>query len=160
MPGLENLLTRLIEARLRFVVVGGYAAVAHGATVVTQDVDICMPLDARNVASLLDALGDLHPVHRMTPARRPFAEADLGSHWKNLYLDTDWGQLDCLGEVAGIGDFEAVLDQSEEILLRAVPFRLLRIEALIRAKEAMRRPKDRETVLQLRAIRERRAGAE
>ena len=156
MPGLEGLLTRLSEAKLRFVVVGGYAAVAHGSTVLTQDMDICMPFDEKNLTVLLRALSDLNPVHRMSPARPPFDESALGSSWMNLYLDTDWGQLDCLGEVRGVGGFEEVLHQSQEVELGDATIRLLGIDALIRAKEAMQRPKDREAVVQLRAIQERR----
>jgi len=44
MPDLELLLARLVEFRVRFVVVGGYAAAAHGVTLVTQDIDVCCSL--------------------------------------------------------------------------------------------------------------------
>jgi len=154
-PGLENLLTRLLESEVRFVVVGGYAAVAHGSTVLTRDMDICLPFDVENLETLLVAIEDLHPVHRMTPARPAFDRTALTTSWMSLYLATDWGQLDCLGEIAGIGGYEEVLKRSEEVPLGEASCRILTIEALIRAKEVMGRPKDRETVIQLRAIRER-----
>ena len=41
MGDLNSLLQRLIRHRVDFVVVGGYAAVAHGSSLVTMDVDIC-----------------------------------------------------------------------------------------------------------------------
>jgi len=37
---------------------------------------------------------------------------DLCDSLKNLYLNTDLGILDCLSTVAGIGDYEQVLQQS------------------------------------------------
>jgi len=40
MQNLSELTRRLIEAQVEFVLVGGFAAVAHGATLVTRDVDI------------------------------------------------------------------------------------------------------------------------
>ncbi|MEN8149046.1 MAG: nucleotidyltransferase [Planctomycetota bacterium] len=154
-PGLEGLLTRLLTAEVRFVVVGGYAAVAHGSTVFTEDMDICLPLDSENVESLLAATEDLNPVHRMSPARPPFDRSALTTKWKNLNLDTDWGQLDCLGEIAGLGTYQDVVQQSEEVTMGDTTCRILTIEALIRSKEAVGRPKDREAIIQLRAIRER-----
>ena len=36
-----NLLARLNEAEVDFVVIGGFAGVVHGCTMVTEDVDIC-----------------------------------------------------------------------------------------------------------------------
>jgi hypothetical protein len=74
---------------------------------------------------------------------------------RNLYLDTDWGQLDCLGNVLGVGDFEEVLRASMSIRLPFGTCRVLTISALINAKSAMDRPRDRETVEQLTIIRRR-----
>ena len=41
MQNLSELVRRLIAAEVEFVLVGGFAAVAHGVTLVTRDVDIC-----------------------------------------------------------------------------------------------------------------------
>jgi len=38
---LSELTRRLVEAQVEFVLIGGFAAVAHGATLETCDVDIC-----------------------------------------------------------------------------------------------------------------------
>ena len=53
MPDLESLLVRLIDSGFEFTVVGGFAAVAHGASLMTQDVDVCAPMTLDN----LDRLG-------------------------------------------------------------------------------------------------------
>ena len=122
MHGLEALIDRLVVARVEFVLVGGMAAVAHGSAVVTLDTDVCMPLDRENLLRLHAALADLHPVHRMTPARPPFMAAQAGqTGWQNLYLQTDWGQLDCLGSIEGIGGFPDALRESIEVALRSGP---------------------------------------
>ena len=73
----------------------------------------------------------------------------------NLYLDTDFGQLDCLGEVKGIGMYSKVYQRSVLLDLPFGPCRVLDIDALIRAKQAMDRPRDRAAIIQLRAIMER-----
>jgi hypothetical protein len=153
---LSALLERLVVAGVEFVVVGGYAAVAHGVTLVTQDVDICCPFDAENLFKIQGALADVHPKHRMTPQKLPLElTVELCSRLRNLYLETDLGSLDCLSEVAGIGSFENVLQGSQALEAPFGPFRVLCIDTLIRAKEAMNRPHDKITVTQLRAIKER-----
>ena len=79
---------------------------------------------------------------------------ELCSRLKNMYLSTDLGILDCLGEVAGVGDFDAVLRQSQ---LMHFPFGqcyVLKIDALMQAKLAVGRTHDLMTVAQLKAIKE------
>ena len=78
--------------------------------------------------------------------------AEQLSGFRNLYLTTDFGYLDLLGSVAGIGLYEDVLRQSEDIDLFGFTCKVLKIDALIKAKEKMNRPKDLETVKQLKVI--------
>ena len=156
MPELESLLERLVQNRVAFAVVGGFAAVAHGVSLLTEDVDVCCRFTPANLLRLQAALKDLHPVHRMTAARLPLilTRQDC-ARLKNLYLDTDYGQLDCLGEVKGIGDYREVARHSVLVELPFGSCRVLGIDALIRSKEAMDRPRDRAAIVQLRAIKER-----
>lgn len=156
MPELGDIVARLIRRHVDFVIVGGWAAVVHGVTLVTRDVDICCGFSVENLMRLQKALADLHPVHRMPPARPALGlTRQTCRGFKNLYLHTDYGPLDCLGMIEGVGGFEEVKRNSVEIDLPAGPCRVLSLDALIRSKEAMTRPRDREAVLQLKAIRER-----
>jgi hypothetical protein len=103
---LDRIIQRLTEFNVEFVLVGGYAAVALGAPVITQDVDVCLNFTKENLERLSAALVDLHPKHRITPQRLPLEITS--QNWdslKDLYLELDWGVLDCLGEVKGLGDF-------------------------------------------------------
>jgi hypothetical protein len=148
-----NLLQRLVQARVDFVIVGGYAGVVHGCTYVTQDVDLCCDFSPANRLALQGALSDLHPVHRMTPGRKPLELTPTNAAtFENLYLDTDLGRLDCLSTIAGIGDYEQVKQASETIEVEHMQLCVLTLDALIAAKEAMHRPRDREAIRQLRAI--------
>lgn len=148
-----NLLERLVNTGVDFVVVGGFAGIAHGCTFVTQDIDICCDFSFDNLLRLQKALSDLNPVHRMTPKRKKFelTEKNKGQ-FKNLYLDTDIGQLDCVGLVEGIGDYSQVKRASVPVKVQNTQMRILGIDALIKAKQAMNRPRDRQAVLQLEAI--------
>lgn len=148
------MLERLVRTGVDFVIVGGYAGVIHGCTYVTQDVDICCDFAPANLLALQRAVSDLHPVHRMTPGRQPLElTLENAGEFRNLYLDTDLGHLDCLSEVQGIGPYEYVRQASQTIEAEGVQLRVLTIDALITAKEAMHRPRDREALRQLKAIR-------
>jgi predicted nucleotidyltransferase len=150
-----NLLRRLVGAGVDFIIVGGYAGVVYGCTLVTQDVDICCNFSPGNLLALEEAIADLHPVHRMTPGRKPLElTAENAGQFRNLYLDTDLGHLDCLSEIRGLGGYDEVAKASQTIEIDGLPLRVLTIDALIAAKEAMNRPRDREALRQLRAIRE------
>lgn len=147
------MLERLARAGVEFVIAGGYAGVIHGCTYVTQDVDICCNFSPANLLALQRAISDLHPVHRMTPGRRPLElTPESTPEFKNLYLDTDLGHLDCLSEIQGIGPFEQVKQASQLIDVEGMQFRVLTMDALITSKEAMHRPRDREAIRQLKAI--------
>lgn len=155
MQNLSELTRRLVEAQVEFVLIGGFAAVAHGATLVTRDVDICCRFNEANLGRIQHALGELHPVHRSRPELPLDLTGEQCSRLKNLYLKTDLGGLDCLSQVLGLGDFDAVLKHSLEVELPFGHCRILDIEGLIRAKRAMNRDHDRITVRQLIEVKKR-----
>ena len=53
-----NLLERLVQAGVDFVIVGGFAGVVHGCTCVTQDIDICCDFSPANLLALQKAISD------------------------------------------------------------------------------------------------------
>ncbi|MCK9590134.1 MAG: nucleotidyltransferase [Terrimicrobiaceae bacterium] len=156
MQGLKDLLCRMASGGVDFVLAGGFGAMAHGSSLVTRDVDIVCRMEPDNLLRLHEATEGLRPVHRMTPERVPFTR-DQAEHGqlKNLYLSSDWGQLDCLGAIKGLGGYAECFARSEPLDLDGHKIRVLSLEALIVAKRAMGRPRDLHAVLELEAIRER-----
>jgi hypothetical protein len=154
MQNLSELTRRLIASQVEFVLVGGFAAVAHGVTLVTRDIDICCRFSETNLARIQNAFADLHPVHRSRSDLPWQLTAEQCAGLKNLYLKTDLGVVDCLGEVLGVGGFEEVCKHSVVVNLPYGDCRILELDALIRAKEAMNREHDRITVKHLRKIKE------
>jgi len=152
----QALLTRLKENGLEFVVIGGVCVVYHGAPLATFDLDICCAFGEPNLRRIEAALRDLNPVHRLTPNKLPLElTPHLCASLKNLYLQTDLGKLDCLGEVAGIGDYDAVLKQSVVAQFSYGEFRFLTLDGLITAKQAAGRERDLAALRHLLAIKER-----
>jgi hypothetical protein len=154
MQNLTELMRRLVSSQVEFVLVGGFAAVAHGVTLVTRDVDICCRFSEPNLMRIQQAFADLHTTPRSRPDLPLALTPEQCSMLKNLYLKTDLGVVDCLGEVLGIGNFDEVLKNSVEVELPYGKCRILDIDALIRAKEAMNRNHDKITVMLLKKIKE------
>ncbi len=153
MQDFSQLLRRLSESGLEFVIVGGYAAISHGSSYLTRDVDICVVLTPENISKLRTALGDWNPKHRMTPQKLSFLTyPPLGQPLNNIYLQTDKGVLDILTSVLGVGDFFRLKEKAEELEVDGYKYRVISLHDLITAKEAMGREKDLLTAKELRAI--------
>jgi predicted nucleotidyltransferase len=154
-----RLLQRLADGGLDFVIVGGYAAVTHGSALITRDLDICALLTPENVQKLRRMLADLHPKHRMTPQKLSFLEyPDSNVPIQNLYLQTDAGIVDVLTSILGVGDFERLKSSAEELEVAGRTYRVISLDDLIAAKEALGREKDLLAAKELRAIAAKRRG--
>ena len=150
---LNHLLQRLADSRVDFVVVGGFAGVLYGSALVTRDLDICAVLTPENIEHLRVTLRDLNPRHRMTPQRLSFLTVPTsGESVANLYLETDWGVVDILSSITGVGGFESIKGNSEAFDIAGRKCRIISLPDLVRAKEAMGREKDLLAAKELRAI--------
>ncbi len=153
MQNFTQILQRLADAGLDFVIVGGYAAVAHGSSLVTRDLDICAVLTPDNVERLRQTLADAHPRHRLTPKRLSFLDhPEANQPLQNLYLETDIGVIDVLSSILGVGDFSRLKSQAETLEVAGRRYRVIGIDDLIKAKEALGRERDLLTAKELRAI--------
>jgi hypothetical protein len=145
----------LIDASIRFVVVGGFAAAAHGSAHLTDDLDVCYDAAADNVERLARLLADWRAYPRGIEPGLPFImDAQTLRLAPVLTLTTSQGLLDVMDVVKGVGDYAKCLAASEETAVGDVRFRLLTLPALIRAKRAAGRPKDLEHLVELEAIAE------
>src|SRR6185436_4185931 len=89
----DGLVQALLGSGVEFIVVGGAAAVLHGAPITTQDLDIVHRRTPDNVRRLSDLLEKLDAVFRGRDLR-PSAEL-LAGHGQ-LNLSTTLGPLDPL----------------------------------------------------------------
>lgn len=145
-----KILRALADHKVDFVIVGGIAANFHGSALATFDCDVAVDLDSGNLRKIAKALAGLSPTFRGKMPPIPFDESmALKGGWKNIYLDTNAGILDCLGDIKGLGGYEICRKNSVEVELGDFLVRFLSREALITAKKAMGRPKDLLTVAHL-----------
>ena len=152
---IKELLNRLLDHHVDFVIIGGVAALVHGSAYVTRDLDVCYSRSGESLERLVAALAPLHPRLRGAPSDVPFKwEPRTLRAGLNFTLDTDMGPLDLLGEVAGIGQYADALAASKLMTLFGRPCRILTLDALIRSKRAAGRPRDLEAVKELETLRE------
>jgi len=153
----QELLPLLVQHGVRFIVIGGGAAIAHGLGRLTEDVDVVYARDPENIRNLVSALKDHQPYLRGAPPGLPFTwDEPTVLAGLNFTLATDVGDLDLLGEVTGGGSYEKLLPFSEEMKAFNVRCRFVTLERLIQLKRAAGRPKDLEVIAQLQALLEER----
>jgi len=158
---LESLLDALGKAEIEFIVVGGAAAVLHGAPVTTQDLDIVHRTDGENVERLVDLLTALDARVRDLAGReiRPDPAALRGRG--QIKLTTRRGPLDllcALHDGRGYGD---LLPHSVELTDGALQLRVLDLPTLIAIKSGSGRVRDQLILPLLLALaRERGPGGE
>lgn len=150
----ESILRGLTESEIAFVVVGGVAAAAHGATRLTNDVDICYDaMDSGNVNALGKILHRWKAYPRGVERGLPFImDGTTLRGAPVLTLTSTEGDVDVMDRISGVGDYHAVRDHSEEIEAFDVEFRIIDLPTLIKAKKAAGRPRDFEHLPELEAL--------
>lgn len=139
---LEAILKTLCDKGVEFVLVGGVAAAAQGAPVVTQDVDIVYRIEPANLARLLAALTELGAVARHDSRQLPFDLSHLETLGHKLAM-TRKGPLDILGSINDGLTYDDLIGDSEELGFDQFSVFVLRLERMIELKRELGRPKDR-----------------
>ncbi len=152
---IEAPLRLLGEYRVKCVIVGGVAAAIHGSLLLTNDLDVCYDRDPANLVRLANALQSAHARLRNTSEGLPFIlDAETLKRGLNFTFTTDIGDLDLLGEVSGVGQYDDARRDSLIVELFGYSFDVIDIGKLIVAKRAAGRPKDLIALPELEAIRE------
>ena len=152
------LFRRLHEAEVRYVVVGGFAVIAHGVQRATADLDICPDPKPANLKRLAELLRDLDARHAgaedFGPDEHPLDPTDPGqlAEGGNFRLETSLGSLDVLQWLPGIPAEPAYPELAKEAVtaqVRGVPVTVCSRTHLLAMKRAGDRPLDRADLDQL-----------
>ena len=155
MKQFETVVRALAENSVEFVIIGGVAVTLHGSAYMTQDFDFCYHRTTQNLRRIVHALAPFNPKLRGFPEHLPFVwdERTL-QQGTNFTLTTNLIDVDLLGEVSGLGNYQDVLRMSVEINFSDVKVRILSLDGLILAKRAAGRTKDLLVLPELEALRE------
>lgn len=155
MTDFEALLATLVRHEVEFIVVGGAAAIAHGSSRLTQDLDIVYDRSPANLERLVAALADYRPYLRGVPPGLPFVwDGATLARGLNFTLVTSIGDIDLLGEITGGGAYRDLAGEAVELHIFQTRCLCLSLRQLIRVKRAAGRPKDLEALAELEAIEE------
>jgi len=140
---------------VRYVLIGGLAAVLHGASHVTTDVDVVPEEAKHNLERLSAALKELGARIRVTgePEGVPF-DHSAGSlaRVRVWNLQTDLGDLDLNFEPSGTRGYDDLTRDASAMLVRGVSVSVASLADVIRSKEAAGRPRDRAALPALREL--------
>lgn len=147
------MLQGLRSHEIKFVVVGGVAASAHGSRRVTDDLDICYETGDANVAALSKMLSKWDAYPRGIGRGLPFfMDARQFRITPIMTLTTREGFMDVLDVISGVGDYSNCSKRSTGVEAFEIRFRVLDLPALIAAKKAAGRPKDFDQLPELEAL--------
>ena len=165
-PDLPRIADTLARHHVEYLFVGGIAARAYGARRVTYDVD-CVPQRSRdNLERLADALRELNARLRVgglsdeEAARLPVKLA--GSTLARMEISTwrtDAGDLDILADIPDRDGrhltYSRLAARAAELNLDGIAVRVAALDDVIASKEWADRPKDRDALDELLALRQR-----
>jgi predicted nucleotidyltransferase len=144
-PDYGNVMRSLVENDVEWVVIGANAAIAQGAPIGTIDLDLGYKRTRENARRLARALAPFHPrlrgVDELSSAFRLSAEAI--HRGCNFTLVTDAGDVDLLGHIAGLGNYERMVENAVRLRLFGHSVQVMSLEDVIQSKKAAGRPKDR-----------------
>jgi len=151
----ERLLHTLVKGEVDFIIVGGVAATLHGSSRLTSDLDVVYSRGRQNIERIASALAPLVPYLRGAPPGLPFQlDSATIERGLNFTLTTSAGPLDLLGEITGVGGYDAIVERSDWVMLFGSRCRCIGLDALIEAKRAAGRPKDLEVIAELETVRD------
>jgi hypothetical protein len=156
---MKAVLDALVDNGVKFIMIGGQAGRAWGSPLITEDFDAVYARDRKNVTRLVAALRELDAKLRAPGVEEglPFQlDETTIERGFNFTFSTNAGDLDLLGLPAGVDGYDELAPNTVEMELHGHRIAVASLEDLIRMKIAAGRPKDREAVETLVALRDER----
>ena len=146
---LSAILEGLLDAEIKFILVGGLAAVVQGAPITTMDVDIVPDRSSENLSKLIDFLESIDAIYRRPDDKiiRP-NEKDIAGMGRFLFT-TRSGPLDVLAYIEKGKVYKDLLEHTVEVEFRGKSIRVLDLKALVDLKRSSKDPEDKQRLLVL-----------
>ena len=140
---------------VRYVLIGGLAAVLHGSPLLTLDADLCPARTPDNLDRLAAALDEIDARIRTTDTAEGVRfprDARFLASVELLNLVTRVGDIDLAFIPSGTGGFEDLAPRAVTMSIHGVSVAVAALEDVIRSKEAANRPKDQRTLPMLHQL--------
>lgn len=155
MTNFKDLLKLIHDHNIECILIGGFAAVIHGSSSSTYDIDIVYNPSKENIQKIVKALNPYNVRLRgkNLPSDLPFIfDEDAFKNTHNFTLETDLGYIDLLLDIPGFKSYTELENHSQIYTISEMEFKVLKLEALIKNKEATNRKKDQNLLDQLKEL--------
>jgi predicted nucleotidyltransferase len=152
---LRELLARLTEAKVRFVLVGGLAVNAWGYLRATRDVDVVPDPAPENLERLDDLLRALEG--KVDVEGKLLAGSAIRTFLRTgdrTLVATSLGQVDVLQGLPQVPPFATLDAKAKEVEVDGLVVRVCSLEHLLEMKRSSSRPRDQEDLEALEAAQE------
>lgn len=134
-PDFKDILSTFIEAKVEFLVVGGYAMAAHQLPRATKDLDLWVRPERNNAQRVLQALDAFGvPRHGLT-------EADLEKEGTIYQVGVPPNRVDVITVVEGV-QFETAWNSRDHVEIEGLRIPVISRRHLILNKRTVARPQD------------------
>jgi len=147
-----DLIRTLADEAVDYVVIGGFAAIAHGSPRATRDLDIVTAPDNDNLVRLFAALERLAAMRRLPEGdTRPVEVADIATIalGTTLHTLTSAGALDVVGRPAGAPEYGDLRSRAVSVTIGAHEILVAGLDDLVAMKRAAGRPLDLQDIADL-----------
>ena len=159
--GFLEILNALHDQRVEFVIVGGVAAVLHGGSRVTFDLDVVPSLAPESWQSAVDLLWELGARPRIPEPLERIRDVEHVRRWRrekgllalNFHTPDDSTEVDLL--VGESDAFDELKQRAVAVTVDQRTFFVASIDDLISMKQRAGRPQDLLDIAELRNIRKR-----
>lgn len=143
-PAFDQLLRRLSEAGVEFVLIGGLAVNAWGVVRGTKDVDIVVASDAGNLKRIAEVAVEVGGQVQTGESflSTPFSIAAQLASGDRVAIETELGLLDVVQGLSGVPSYDELRPTAIETEILGVRVPICSIDALKRMKQAAGRPRD------------------
>jgi hypothetical protein len=148
----------LSERGVKFVVLGGFAAVVHGSPVPTEDIDVIPSREIENLEKLAGALQEMNAAIRTSdgPVHTRIDAGFIANMPNMLNLVTDYGDMDLVFNPAGqLSNFDQWKERAESAQLEpGLVVTVAALDDIIASKTAANRLKDQRVLPYLESLRD------
>lgn len=141
---LSAIIEGLVRAEVKFILVGGLAAVIQGAPVTTMDVDIVYRRSTENISKLFAFLESIDATYRRTDNKIVAPKEEDFSGMGHALFTTRIGPLDVLAFIEERKTYEDLLEHTIKIAFRGYMVQVLDLKMLIELKRKSRDPRDKQ----------------
>ncbi len=155
------LLGAFVRHGVKFVAVGGFAALLHGAQRTTKDVDLCVEWSSQNLERVAAALVELHAQLKVGIYIEVPIDATLLRRMEVATWRTLGGDVDVLigiprSERWDLARYDELRDRGDVVEVGHLQIAIAGLDDIIRSKEIADRPADHEALPELRRLRDHR----